>query len=59
MQKKKTNSDFLDEVLDEKETKEAPANPDADGDDLDEELLDLDEGDDIEVSSGDDEEVGY
>lgn len=60
MQKKKTNSEFLDEALDEKEPKEAPANPAADGDDLDEELLDLDEGDDDDITAiGDDEEVGY
>lgn len=58
-QKKKTNTDFLDDGLDEKEIKEVAANPDADGDDLDEELLDLDEGDDIEVSAGDDEDLGY
>lgn len=58
-QKKKTNAEFLDDSLEEKEVKEAAANPDADGDDLDEELLDLDEGDDIEVAGGDDEEVGY
>lgn len=58
-QKKKTNTEFLDDSLEEKEVKEVAANPDADGDDLDEELVDLDEGDDIEVAGGDDEEVGY
>lgn len=56
-QKKKTNEEFLDETLEEKE---APVKPAVDGDDLDEELLDLDEGDDDDIDAGtDDEEVGY
>lgn len=55
-QKKKEPSEFIDDGLEEKE---APAAPAADGDDLDEELLDLDEGDDELTADGDDEEVGY
>lgn len=54
-QKKSTESEFLDDGLEEKEV---PVKPATDEDDLDEELLDLDEAADDDTDK-DDEEVGY